>query len=231
MKRDLLEERGEAANRLMNTIYESYLGGWNEEKLVVYRVRDMGFNLNDAVNCWRGWFEWSELNKLYPSYFRFSSRPQSQIKPRKAHRCYFKNPPPLHCRDVCRNRQASRMLDAEQLCINLEKALYTGLRRTMRHGTISRSSNNGHSRFSGRHFWTCEGIPGALRRRLKVLGIEDLDKLPEGEPFETNCNRPDQVPEQCEKRLQRAGGEGLLRHGRRTFVPSSSSAGNANAKR
>lgn len=78
------------------------------------------------------------------------------------------------------------MLDAEQLCINLEKALYA-------------NTPDDEARYD-KQIVENMAIHGSLDdildvkgyqahfERLKVLGVNP-DNLPKGEPFETNCNR------------------------------------------
>ena len=89
-------------------------------------------------------------------------------------------------RDVAGFGNVSDMLDAEQLCINLEKALYANTPddearydKQIVENMVIRGSLDDILDVKGyqAHF-----------ERLKVLGINP-DKLPKGEPFETNCNR------------------------------------------
>ena len=89
-------------------------------------------------------------------------------------------------RDVAGFGNVSDMLDAEQLCINLEKALYANTpddearyNKQIVENMVIRGSLDDILDVKGyqAHF-----------ERLKVLGINP-DKLPKGEPFETNCNR------------------------------------------
>ena len=89
-------------------------------------------------------------------------------------------------RDVAGSGNVSDMLDAEQLCINLEKALYA-------------NTSDDEARYD-KQIVENMAIRGSLDdildvkgyqahfERLKVLGVNP-DNLPKGEPFETNCNR------------------------------------------
>ena len=89
-------------------------------------------------------------------------------------------------RDVAGFGNVSDMLDAEQLCINLEKALYA-------------NTPDDEARYD-KQIVENMAIRGSLDdildvkgyqahfERLKVLGVNP-DNLPKGEPFETNCNR------------------------------------------
>ena len=89
-------------------------------------------------------------------------------------------------RDVVGSGNVSDMLDAEQLCINLEKALYA-------------NTPDDEARYD-KQIVENMAIRGSLDdildvkgyqahfERLKVLGVNP-DNLPKGEPFETNCNR------------------------------------------
>ena len=89
-------------------------------------------------------------------------------------------------RDVAGTGNVSDMLDAEQLCINLEKALYA-------------NTPDDEARYD-KQIVENMAIRGSLDdildvkgyqahfERLKVLGVNP-DNLPKGESFETNCNR------------------------------------------
>ena len=89
-------------------------------------------------------------------------------------------------RDVAGSGNVSDMLDAEQLCINLEKALYANMpddearydKQIVENMAIRGSLDD---------ILDVKGYQAHFER-LKVLGINP-DKLPKGEPFETNCNR------------------------------------------
>ena len=89
-------------------------------------------------------------------------------------------------RDVAASGNASDILDAEQMSINLEKALYA-------------NTPDDEARYD-KQIVENMAIRGSLDdildvkgyqahfERLKVLGVNP-DNLPKGEPFETNCNR------------------------------------------
>ena len=89
-------------------------------------------------------------------------------------------------RDVAVTSNVSDMLDAEQFCINLEKALYA-------------NTPDDEARYD-KQIVENMAIRGSLDdildvkgyqahfERLKVLGVNP-NNLPKGEPFETNCNR------------------------------------------
>ena len=89
-------------------------------------------------------------------------------------------------RDVAGSGNVSDMLDAEQLCINLEKALYANMpddearydKQIVENMAIRGSLDD---------ILDVKGYQAHFER-LKVLGVNP-DNLPKGEPFETNCNR------------------------------------------
>lgn len=89
-------------------------------------------------------------------------------------------------RDVAGSGNASDMLDAEQLCINLEKALYANMpddearydKQIVENMAIRGSLDD---------ILDVKGYQAHFER-LKVLGVNP-NNLPKGEPFETNCNR------------------------------------------
>ena len=89
-------------------------------------------------------------------------------------------------RDVAGSGNVSDMLDAEQLCINLEKALYANMpddearydKQIVENMAIRGSLDD---------ILDVKGYQAHFER-LKVLGVNP-NNLPKGEPFETNCNR------------------------------------------
>lgn len=128
-----------------------------------------------------------ELNKLYQAISDFSSRSLNlnQARVKKLTVAALQNTTAT-LRDVAGTGNVSDMLDAEQLCINLEKALYA-------------NTPDDEARYD-KQIVENMAIRGSLDdildvkgyqahfERLKVLGVNP-DKLPKGEPFETNCNR------------------------------------------
>ena len=128
-----------------------------------------------------------ELDDLYRSSARFSKAEQRlKRSSSKQRRDVFLANTTTTLRDVAGTGNVSDMLDAEQLCINLEKALYAHTPedearydKQIVESIAIRGSLNDVSDVKGyqAHF-----------ERLKVLGVNP-DNLPKGEPFETNCNR------------------------------------------
>ena len=128
-----------------------------------------------------------ELNKLYQAISNFSeAKERLDRTPRKKFTIAALQNTTTTLRDVAGFGNVSDMLDAEQLCINLEKALYA-------------NTPDDEARYD-KQIVENMAIRGSLDdildvkgyqahfERLKVLGINP-DKLPKGEPFETNCNR------------------------------------------
>ena len=89
-------------------------------------------------------------------------------------------------RDVAGSGNVSDMLDAEQLCINLEKALYAHTPEDEARYD-KQIVENMAIRGSLDDILDVKGYQAHFER-LKVLGVNP-DNLPKGEPFETNCNR------------------------------------------
>ena len=89
-------------------------------------------------------------------------------------------------RYVAGTGNVSDMLDAEQLCINLEKALYANTPEDEARYD-KQIVENMAIRGSLDDILDVKGYQAHFER-LKVLGVNP-DNLPKGEPFETNCNR------------------------------------------
>ena len=89
-------------------------------------------------------------------------------------------------RDVAGTGNVSDMLDAEQLCINLEKALYAHTPEDEARYD-KQIVENMAIRGSLDDILDVKGYQAHFER-LKVLGVNP-DNLPKGESFETNCNR------------------------------------------
>lgn len=89
-------------------------------------------------------------------------------------------------RDVAGTGNASDMLDAEQLCINLEKALYANTPEDEARYD-KQIVENMAIRGSLDDILDVKGYQAHFER-LKVLGVNP-NNLPKGEPFDTNCNR------------------------------------------
>ena len=128
-----------------------------------------------------------ELDDLYRSSARFSKAEQRlKRSSSKQRRDVFLADTTATLRDVAGTGNVSDMLDAEQLCINLEKALYA-------------NTPDDEARYD-KQIVENMAIRGSLDdildvkgyqahfERLKVLGVNP-NNLPKGEPFETNCNR------------------------------------------
>ena len=128
-----------------------------------------------------------ELDDLYRSSARFSKAEQRLTRSSsKQRRDVFLADTTATLRDVAGTGNVSDMLDAEQLCINLEKALYA-------------NTPDDEARYD-KQIVENMAIRGSLDdildvkgyqahfERLKVLGVNP-NNLPKGEPFETNCNR------------------------------------------
>ena len=128
-----------------------------------------------------------ELNKLYQAISNFSeAKERLDRTPRKKFTIAALQNTTTTLRDVAGFGNVSDMLDAEQLCINLEKALYA-------------NTPDDEARYD-KQIVENMAIRGSLDdildvkgyqahfERLKVLGVNP-DNLPKGEPFETNCNR------------------------------------------
>ena len=128
-----------------------------------------------------------ELNKLYQAISNFSeAKERLDRTPRKKFTIAALQNTTTTLRDVAGSGNVSDMLDAEQLCINLEKALYA-------------KTPDDEARYD-KQIVENMAIRGSLDdildvkgyqahfERLKVLGVNP-DNLPKGEPFETNCNR------------------------------------------
>ena len=128
-----------------------------------------------------------DLQKLSDAISDFSSRSLNlnQARIKKLTVAALQNTTVI-LRDVVGSGNVSDMLDAEQLCINLEKALYA-------------NTPDDEARYD-KQIVENMAIRGSLDdildvkgyqahfERLKVLGVNP-DNLPKGEPFETNCNR------------------------------------------
>ena len=128
-----------------------------------------------------------ELDDLYRSSARFSKAEQRlKRSSSKQRRDVFLADTTATLRDVAGTGNVSDMLDAEQLCINLEKALYA-------------NTPDDEARYD-KQIVENMAIRGSLDdildvkgyqahfERLKVLGVNP-NNLPKGEPFDTNCNR------------------------------------------
>ena len=128
-----------------------------------------------------------ELNKLYQAISNFSeAKERLDRTPRKKFTIAALQNTTATLRDVASSGNVPDMLDAEQMSINLEKALYA-------------NTPDDEARYD-KQIVENMAIRGSLDdildvkgyqahfERLKVLGINP-DKLPKGEPFETNCNR------------------------------------------
>lgn len=128
-----------------------------------------------------------ELNKLYQAISNFSeAKERLDRTPRKKLTVAALQNTTATLRDVAGTGNVSDMLDAEQLCINLEKALYA-------------NTPDDEARYD-KQIVENMAIRGSLDdildvkgyqahfERLKVLGVNP-NNLPKGEPFETNCNR------------------------------------------
>ena len=89
-------------------------------------------------------------------------------------------------RDVAASGNASDILDAEQMSINLEKALYANTPEDEARYD-KQIVENMAIRGSLDDILDVKGYQAHFER-LKVLGVNP-DNLPKGEPFETNCNR------------------------------------------
>ena len=128
-----------------------------------------------------------ELNKLYQAISNFSeAKERLDRTPRKKFTIAALQNTTTTLRDVAGFGNVSDMLDAEQLCINLEKALYA-------------NTPDDEARYD-KQIVENMAIRGSLDdildvkgyqahfERLKVLGVNP-NNLPKGEPFDTNCNR------------------------------------------
>ena len=89
-------------------------------------------------------------------------------------------------RYVAGTGNVSDMLDAEQLCINLEKALYANTPEDEARYD-KQIVENMAIRGSLDDILDVKGYQAHFER-LKVLGVNP-NNLPKGEPFDTNCNR------------------------------------------
>ena len=89
-------------------------------------------------------------------------------------------------RDVAASGNASDILDAEQMSINLEKALYANTPEDEARYD-KQIVENMAIRGSLSDILDVKGYQAHFER-LKVLGVNP-DNLPKGESFETNCNR------------------------------------------
>ncbi len=89
-------------------------------------------------------------------------------------------------RGVAASGNASDILDAEQMSINLEKALYANTPEDEARYD-KQIVENMAIRGSLSDILDVKGYQAHFER-LKVLGVNP-DNLPKGEPFETNCNR------------------------------------------
>ena len=128
-----------------------------------------------------------ELDDLYRSSARFSKAEQRlKRSSSKQRRDVFLADTTATLRDVAGTGNVSDMLDAEQLCINLEKALYAHTPEDEARYD-KQIVENMAIRGSLDDILDVKGYQAHFER-LKVLGVNP-DNLPKGEPFETNCNR------------------------------------------
>ena len=128
-----------------------------------------------------------KLNKLYQAISNFSeAKERLDRTPRKKLTVDTLQNTTSTLRDVVGSGNVSDMLDAEQLCINLEKALYANMPEDeVRYD--KQIVENMAIRGSLDDILDVKGYQAHFER-LKVLGVNP-DNLPKGEPFETNCNR------------------------------------------
>ena len=128
-----------------------------------------------------------ELDDLYRSSARFSKAEQRlKRSSSKQRRDVFLADTTATLRDVAGTGNVSDMLDAEQLCINLEKALYANTPEDEARYD-KQIVENMAIRGSLDDILDVKGYQAHFER-LKVLGVNP-NNLPKGEPFETNCNR------------------------------------------
>ena len=128
-----------------------------------------------------------ELDDLYRSSARFSKAEQRlKRSSSKQRRDVFLADTTATLRDVAGTGNVSDMLDAEQLCINLEKALYAHTPEDEARYD-KQIVENMAIRGSLDDILDVKGYQAHFER-LKVLGVNP-DNLPKGESFETNCNR------------------------------------------
>ena len=128
-----------------------------------------------------------ELDDLYRSSARFSKAEQRlKRSSSKQRRDVFLANTTTTLRDVAGTGNVSDMLDAEQLCINLEKALYAHTPEDEARYD-KQIVENMAIRGSLDDILDVKGYQAHFER-LKVLGVNP-NNLPKGEPFETNCNR------------------------------------------
>ena len=128
-----------------------------------------------------------KLNKLYQAISNFSeAKERLDRTPRKKLTVDTLQNTTSTLRDVVGSGNVSDMLDAEQLCINLEKALYANMPEDeVRYD--KQIVENMAIRGSLDDILDVKGYQAHFER-LKVLGVNP-DNLPKGESFETNCNR------------------------------------------